>query len=87
MIAKNSTLQQKLSSKINNLDLSYRLFKKYCETFNKLWKQTGIHEFVRNDLLSIFWVIYLLFKSRKHEQFEEFPQQVKLLIVVVKSIF
>ena len=93
MISKNSTLQQKLSSKITNLDISYRLFKKYRETFEDLCKETKkdskiqIHEFVMNDLISIFWVIYLLFKSRKHEHFEEFSQQVKLLIVVIKSIF
>ena len=87
MISKNSTLQQKLSFKIKNLDISYRLFKKYRETFEDLWKDTKIHEFVLNDLLSIFWVIYLLFKSKKHENFEEFSQQVKLIIVVIKSIF
>jgi len=33
MLAKNSTLQQNLSSKIKNIEVSYRLFKKYRKSF------------------------------------------------------
>jgi hypothetical protein len=66
MISKNSNLQQKLSSKIKNLELSYRLFKKYHKTFVELWQHTEINSFVMNDLLSIFWITYLLFKNAKN---------------------
>jgi hypothetical protein len=40
-----------------------------------------------NDLISIFWVIYLLIKNGKEDVFEDFPKQLKLLIVLLKSVF
>ena len=40
-----------------------------------------------NDMISIFWIIYLLIKNGKEETYEDFLKQFKLVIVLLKSVF
>lgn len=53
-----------LSNKIDNVQISYRIFKKYRKTFEDIWPYTHIAKLVMNDMLSIFWIVYLFIKNK-----------------------
>ena len=58
-----------LGTKIENVKMSYRMFKKYRSVFDSLCSVSPkIDKQAQSDLMAIFWIVFLFTKNRTKDE-------------------
>lgn len=77
-----------LKSKIDQVNLAYRIYKKYRTLFQDLSKKyTQIDEQFQIHMMSIFWVVYLFIKNSTHDNASNTLECTKILKCLFKFVF
>ena len=62
------------------------MFKKYKNIFEELSKRVKVVKNIATNLLSFFWIVYLLIKA-KIKAVDDIEESTKILIIMIQAIF
>lgn len=75
-----------MKEKIKKVRIAYRMFKKYKNIFEELSKRVKVVKNIATNLLSFFWIVYLLIKA-KIKAVDDIEESTKILIIMIQAIF